>query len=229
MRTANRQIASLVERDLGAFWRSLDLSKPEAARDQALRFAPTLVAQYGDAAATVAADWYDDLRSKAPGAARRPRFAAVMAAAVAAERVEASVRYAAGHLFTDAPDAMRDVLSGSVQRYALEPGRQTISLSARRDPWQPRWARVPGGRSCAFCLMLASRGPVYASEASAGGMGDYHDHCSCTATPVWPNDELPEGYDPDALYADYQAARDEAGSGDPGAILSAMRQQLGVS
>jgi len=230
MRTANRQITTLAIRDLGSLWNSLDLTKPEAARDALLRSTPILVARYGDVAATVAGDWYDDLRAKAPTGGRKPKaFSAALASTVAADQVQASVRFAAGHLFTDAPTGTRDVLEGAVQRFVLEPGRQTIATSVARDPWEARWARVPSGSACAFCLMLGSRGPVYASEESAGGMGDYHNHCYCTATPIWPNDELPEDYDPEALYTDYQAAAGVVGNtADTSAILSEMRQQLGV-
>ena len=41
-----------------------------------------------------------------------------------------------------------------------------------------KYARVPqGAYTCAFCLMLASRGFVYASEESAGEFDQYHKEC----------------------------------------------------
>ena len=44
------------------------------------------------------------------------------------------------------------------------------------------WRRTTVGKSCQFCLMLATRGAVYTSEdaalySSAGSR--YHDHCDC--------------------------------------------------
>ena len=43
-----------------------------------------------------------------------------------------------------------------------------------------RYARVPFGNSCAFCLMLASRGFAYHSATTAGeDKGHYHAHCRC--------------------------------------------------
>lgn len=42
-----------------------------------------------------------------------------------------------------------------------------------------KFARVPKGATCPFCIMLASRGFVYASAASAGELGQYHDKCDC--------------------------------------------------
>lgn len=66
-----------------------------------------------------------------------------------------------------------------------------------------RYARVPTGPdTCDFCLMLASRGFVYYSQASAEeGM---HAGCDCIAVPGNGADATSatqiEGYDPDMLY-----------------------------
>jgi hypothetical protein len=70
------------------------------------------------------------------------------------------------------------------ERHAQQPARDVVQNVA--DEWPGvAWARVlTGPRSCAFCAMLASRGPVYTSEASAkyrGGerVDKYHDGCDC--------------------------------------------------
>jgi len=73
-----------------------------------------------------------------------------------------------------------------------------------------RYARVPAGsENCAFCEFLASRGFVYRSGESAGVSRKYHPHCDCQIVPAW-GKKTPKiaGYDPDALYAQYEAARD---------------------
>lgn len=44
--------------------------------------------------------------------------------------------------------------------------------------WE-RWRRVPEPGACDFCLMLATRGAVYASQSTAGKDNDYHAHCHC--------------------------------------------------
>ena len=74
-----------------------------------------------------------------------------------------------------------------------------------------KWARVPVGETCAWCLMLASNGAWYISEETALGKsaGHYHDHCDCIAVYYADAEEI-EGYS--ALY-DYKAmyyAADEA-------------------
>lgn len=49
-----------------------------------------------------------------------------------------------------------------------------------------RWARVAtGAETCGWCLMLCSRGPVYASEARGGGLNAWHDGCDCKVVPVF--------------------------------------------
>lgn len=61
----------------------------------------------------------------------------------------------------------------------------------RLQSGRPRgWARVlSGARSCWFCVMCASRGPVYRSAESAGDnkgpWNSYHDHCDCRVVPVF--------------------------------------------
>lgn len=70
----------------------------------------------------------------------------------------------------------------------------------RRTPLgrQPvAWARVlSGAENCGFCVMLASRGPVYSSAAEAGrgqasdrdyaaGINTYHTNCDCLVVPVY--------------------------------------------
>lgn len=70
-------------------------------------------------------------------------------------------------------------------RHALNGGRSTILDNVRRDRLALGWARVTSGDPCAFCAMLASRGPVYGEETA-----DFqaHDSCSCTAEPVYSRD-----------------------------------------
>lgn len=179
LRLANEGAVRLATRDLDGFWRSLNLDRPERARDALLRFMPALVEQYGEAVAVVAADWYDDLRAAegAPG-----RFQARMADPVAAERVEARVRFGAQHLFTESPSQTLVFLTSALTKYVLEPGRLTVSESTRADPAAVGWHRETRGDACDFCRLLAGRGGVY-KEATARFAA--HDDCHCVAVPSW--------------------------------------------
>jgi len=75
-------------------------------------------------------------------------------------------------------------------------GRLTVAATTGRDRKAIGWRRVTDGNPCAFCAMLASRGPVYRDAAAADGL-KYHAHCGCGAEPVygtWEPDEREQGY-----------------------------------
>lgn len=92
-----------------------------------------------------------------------------------------------------------------------------------------KYARVPqGAYTCAFCLMLASRGFVYASEESAGEFDTFHRCCDCAIVPSFSDDSAVEGYNPDELYAMYHSARENASSTSMTDILHEMRAQYGM-
>lgn len=227
-RAAQQDVVTLATADLNRWWSQVSGWSPDALVVAMEAFTADLVAAYGDVAALIAADWYDDLRERAdaPG-----RFRAPMAGPAPQEQAAAVARWAAGPLYSAQPDPARalNLLAGGVQRLVLQPARATISSAAGRDPSRPRWARVPGRpRPCAFCRMLASRGAVYHSQAAAGGslMTRYHSKCGCTPTPVWTGQREP--YDVDALLQEYNNARSVAG-GDPKAIAAQMRADLGIN
>lgn len=220
-RLANAELSRLVQAELEAFFRSLNLSNPAAVRDALLEFLPVLTAQYGDVAATLAADWYDEARA-ASGAAGR--FRAITAPGVPVEAVEAKVKYLAGHLWTPEPTAMLGGLLAAADKYVKQPGRDTMASNATREG--VRFARVPSGsKTCSWCLILASRDAVYLSKKSAGGDGHkYHGKCDCVVTRIAKASDYPEGYLPDDYYAMYQAARNESGSGDIKDIAASFRR-----
>jgi hypothetical protein len=224
-RLANSQLSTLVRDELEAFFLSLDLSGPELARDALLEFLPLLVQQYGDVAATLAADWYEELRG-ASGALGS--FSAVTAASVPAGAVEAKVRFLASHLWTPDPAAMLGGLLTAADKYVKQPGRDTIAKNAKREG--VRYARVPQGRkTCAFCLLLASRDAVYFSKKSAGdqgrGVGDrFHGDCDCAVVPIRKAQDYPTDYLPDNYFNMYDEARKKAGSGDIKDIAAKMRE-----
>ena len=169
------------------------------------------MATYGDSAATLAAEWFEDVYA-APAALARP---------TALSAVDAGALYAARNL--ESSGLAVGVLESSVDRWVAGQTRTTIRASAAKN--KMRYARVPSGRkTCAFCLMLASRGAVYASEAAAGKGDKYHGDCNCYPVASRSDDDLPEGYAPDEMYEFYTAAREMASSGDPRDIAAAMRR-----
>ena len=141
------------------------------------------------------------------------------------------------------PSLTPTYLAGKLDEYVKQAGRDTIMNNVARDR-HARYARIPDGRACDFCKMLGSRGFVYHSEYKAGGGGNnYHPHCNCQIALsfepemqyYWKNGvQVSRGfdddavlvkpgrdgsyekraYDPDELFAEYQALgrRFKAGS-----------------
>lgn len=110
--------------------------------------------------------------------------------------------------------------AGAAVRHALAGGRETISESVAADPKALGWARVASGSACAFCAMLASRGPVYSENAVDF---EAHDHCTCSAEPFYSTDQAwPSNSD------DYRDLYNQATAGvvDGGDLLNAFRQAL---
>lgn len=219
---ASARIVTLARRDLAAAFGSLNLANPEAVRDALLEIVPALVREYGDVAATVSAEWYEEVRAGQVGGS----YFAQTADTFPDGQMAATVRREAGHLWSDNQAKALAALSGSLQRFVLYSSRETVARNVQRDPARPRYGRVPrGARTCAFCSLLASRGFVYHSERTAGQFDDWHDDCRCAVVMEWDAEgHHIEGYDPDALYDKYMAARDATGSGDPNTILAAMRR-----
>ncbi|MDO4888153.1 MAG: hypothetical protein Q3979_05560 [Actinomycetaceae bacterium] len=202
-------VAEAAVAEVHRIFRGLDLSDHRGARDVLVEAIPRLTAAYGDVSATSAAQWYETVRDRAVGG----RYEALLADLEDyVARAAGDVRYAAGRLFTGEIEQAQTLISSSVDKHVKNAGRSTIALNIAADSKGPRWARVPRGPvTCAWCLMLASRGWVYHTQATAGSVGhEYHAHCDCQIVPEWGKVKAHiAGYDPKALYGKYSQARAE--------------------
>lgn len=137
---------------------------------------PTISAQYGDAAATLAADWYDSQRESlgVPG-----RFTAHLAPQPPDDLLRAVSNWVTD---TEDPEAAQARAEAAAQKLVADMSRQTVMRSSERDPQSHGWGRFTEPGACDFCLMLSSRGGVYTSSSVRFGS---HDHCHCLAGPVW--------------------------------------------
>ena len=100
-------------------------------------------------------------------------------------------------------DVVRDEVWAMIDRNILSGHRNTMALSAMAAG--NGWARKPEAGACSFCMMLASRGAVYASRAHASSVGapgvvmrgnanegdPYHSNCRCTVVEVSEGNGLP--------------------------------------
>ena len=124
---------------------------------------------------------------------------------------EQSVRYHARELFGGAGvEAFSNRVASAVSRSVRRAADRTAMAAKGNDGSEVRFARVPRGETCGFCIMLASRGFVYLSMESAGempfGFNDFHDHCDCAVYASTDDIDI-EGYDPDAYLERYLSCR----------------------
>lgn len=188
---------------------------------------------YGDLGASLAADLYDQIVSLA-GKELDP-----------AQPVNeypdgepwAYAGYAASkELDGDEPDegAFADMIAAKAAQRVTLAANRTVEENAGRERDRDagiRWARVPTGKNpCGFCIVMASRGFVYSSQAAAGdGLGpynSYHDHCTCKAIPGFDGMQL-DGYDDAGYLKQYEAAAGKSGSTDIGDIAKAIDKANG--
>lgn len=93
------------------------------------------------------------------------------------------------------------------QQIVADVGRRTVQSGIRTDRRALGYQRVTDGDPCAFCALLASRGPVY--KRSTGGF-QAHPSCGCTAEPVYSETTaLPPGA------AEWRDLYSEAAQGQP--------------
>ncbi|MEV0031426.1 hypothetical protein [Nocardia sp. NPDC050793] len=133
------------------------------------------------------------------------------------------------------PVVVREVAErvlATLARHVQQAARDTVVDTAEAAGEEIGWARVlSGAESCAFCAMLASRGPVYKSDKSAltvvgrktaGGsrprgtreLGEsYHDNCDCEAVLVRRGEDWEGRADFERLERLWMAA-DSTGSGE---------------
>lgn len=191
----NRRITA----DMVTLWALLDPTDIDGTFPRFLQAATAILSARKRESASVAAAYYRAFR-EAEGVGGRLQVAMVQALAV--EQAAASLA-ATGPVTIkmgmrrglDLDTATKRGLVatlGASSRLALAGGRDTIHETMMRDEKAFGVARVTRGGSCAFCAMLASRGPVYKEETAKFRA---HDHCNCASEVVYDRDnyEWPGG------------------------------------
>lgn len=167
----------------------------DAARLRPVLFevSPSIVSEYGAAAALLASDWYADLRDEVDVPSS---YTPEPVATVTEADVRATVAFSTETLRTLTEDLEMQVATAmaslelDLQKLVAAGFRDTITTNVARDPDAVGWRRYAKSSACKFCVMLAARGAVY-TESTARFAA--HGGCSCTAGPSW---------DPDAPRAD---------------------------
>lgn len=169
------RLTGLAQRDLATIWRQVAtaVEAQEALND----VLPALIRQYGEAAALLGAEWYDDLRVQYLEAA--PRFSAYPANL--SDQGVYSLTGWARETATDV-ETMQELIDGGMSRRIADWARETVMASSFADPRAEGWMRVGRVTSCAFCRLLISRGAIY-RESTVDFAS--HDRCHCGAAPKW--------------------------------------------
>lgn len=171
-------LTELALKDLDQIW--AQFTSADAARDGLMDVLPELLDVYGSAAATLGADWYDEVREmmQVPG-----RFVAVPAEQPKDRSwIDVLARWAVGPLFQKEPDwpAAKSLVDGGLEKAVQDLDRHTITEAVVEDKEAVGWKRVGHG-SCAFCQMLIGRGLVYKEHSRFAS----HNNCKCSVVPAF--------------------------------------------
>ena len=216
VRRALATLSSRAQQDFLRVWSGLDPYDFAAVRKVLDTFWPELIGHYGEMAAALAADDFV-LQAAEIGLRGEPQ----MVRAVDPERALARMRWAIG------TGSQLGNLQLILDELVKQPYRSTMQRSASAAGGA--WARVPSGaETCAWCLMLASRGAVYETARSASTSGGrlYHGDCDCTPVLAKSDADLP--YDVEKLFDIYSDGREAADSGSTKKILAEIRARQGT-
>lgn len=197
-------------------WDNADSKSLSRIRDQVIDHIAYIQETYGGASESIGSLFFENALATDNELAN-----AVMTGAANNEQIQKSVRYWAKNLFKDEPDVEAFIrgCSSFVRRTISHAGDLTVADSAsgsnKSKQIGVRFARVPQGPSCGFCIMLASRGFVYASKESAGQFKRFHDDCDCRIVAGMPGTTV-KGYDPEGMYDRYKQCRDAITHGEVG-------------
>jgi hypothetical protein len=180
--------------DLVEALRSLEQPEDLDLPPEYLALVVALVNHYSLAAIGESADYYEAMRELADVLAPfrtpvvDPPADAVVAAAILAALSQADL--APGEADIDIAAQVQNLIEGITQTLVMEAGRDEVWTAIENDVAAKGWARVTRPGACAFCRMLATRGPVYKTERSASfqahtagphGGGD----CQCGVEPLF--------------------------------------------
>lgn len=181
-------------------------------RDQLIDYAYSLVTKYSEGSTALACEMYDELAALS-GADVPPAVPAETATvSEVAKTVNGVTKLSEG----------QDLLADALGRLVKQAGQDTTLQNALRDGAQVAW--VPAGKTCPFCLMLASRGYTTVSDEilEKGHATHIHSHCDCAYAVRHDTTSTVEGYNP----AKYRRIYDDAEGATGREKVNAMRREM---
>ena len=196
-----RELNNKAAEDMIKYMASHDIAKigdtfvlSEVERKALTDYAFGIATKYGEGASAAAAEMYDAIavasKAKVPPAVPAP----TATYGEVAKTVNGTLKQSP------------EIVPGAVGRLVKTAGVDTTMQNAIRDG--AYWAWVPQGDTCAFCIMLASRGWQRASaKALKNGHAEHiHANCDCTYVVRFGDNLFVEGYDPQQYLDMYQNA-----------------------
>jgi len=228
-RQAQAGLSLLLLRDLRGLRRLINPDRLQATLPTWIEAVAALVARYSEAAATVAADFYDGEREWAGVAGT---FTVPLADPPPEEQTSNSLRWATKGLWPRDEgeatlaqlepldvrlDSAMSKADGAVGRLVLNVGRDTVTDAVRRDSGAIAYARAAALGCCHFCALMSSRGAVYKDRGTVGEdandrfVGDdsvikYHNYCRCQPIPVFRGQSFelsPKAREWDRIYREF--------------------------
>lgn len=149
--------------------------------DELIAEAVRIAEKYSYLGCELGAQWYD-LCSQLAGLDVEPADLPGVDVDALTRRATAAAD-GAGDTSTIIGQSFNSFLQNAIQDSIRTTGNANLWRDYERGTAGGRWARVPVGDTCAWCLMLASQGAWYVSEESALGKeaGHYHSDCNCVA------------------------------------------------
>lgn len=212
---ALRKINDAAYKAMKAYLDTYGLPTEDWEEDALIDVATAITRKYGEASATLSAEFYDKV-ARLSGV--------VLPAALPAE--DATVHEVAKAVVGTAKTGNVDIVAGAVSRLVKRQGVDTTMQNAIRDGAE--WAWVPQGETCAFCITLASNGWQRASKkALAGGHAEHiHANCDCTYAIRWDVRSNVDGYDPEKYKSMYYDADLEGQPATADNRVNALRREL---
>lgn len=177
---------------------AVDYSRPvDEIRNAVIAIMQTACGASTGVAARLAAEFYDGLRAYMVGDA----YGAIAESMRNPAATEGAIR-AFIQVIVDGGDvdAFVKMCADRLDYENRKAAKECTIANAKKDPLRPRWALVPtGDETCAFCIIIASRGFDYDDKDTAAHT---HANCDCRVIPQWHKSQEIEDYE--ARRADYK-------------------------
>lgn len=187
------QAAAFVEQQINAWIAANPNASVSEIRNAAKEIMNAAIPIYNDSIAELGSQLWDETAREAGAEIDR----AITTHTFSERDVKKVCHYQARHLIDGDYSAFAARCGEFASNNAMKALNEAMLANAKRDKKGARFARVPTGKeTCAFCLMLATRGAVYWSRKSAGEFNHYHRNCDCKVVPSYEGQygEYVEGY-----------------------------------